>query len=138
MDRPPNRSYEFDSFRIDGAERRLARDGQTIPLPPKIFDTLFLLVTNSGHLLTKDELMKQVWPDTFVEENDLTQNISALRKALGGNGSDGQYIETIPRVGYRFAGEVREIVEEQGEVIVGRRTKARVVITETEEITEGS
>ncbi len=109
MDRPPNRSYEFDSFRIDGAERRLARDGQTIPLPPKIFDTLFLLVTNSGHLLTKDELMKQVWPDSFVEENNLTQNISALRKALGGNGSEGQYIETIPRVGYRFVGAARKV-----------------------------
>ena|SRR5436853_703711 len=121
MDRPPNRSYEFDSFRIDGAERRLARDGQTIPLPPKIFDTLFVLVRQSGHLLTKNELMKQVWPDSFVEENNLTQNISALRKALGGNSTDGKYNETITRIGYRFAGDVREIVNEQTEIIVARR-----------------
>src|SRR5947209_7467826 len=82
-------------------------------------------------------MMRQVWPNTFVEENNLTQNISALRRALGGNGSAGNYIETIPRVGYRFNGEVREIAEET-EIILQRQTKARVLITEVEEVTEDS
>jgi len=93
--------YEFGPYRIDSLERLLTRDGDTIPLTPKAVDTLMALVANSGRVLDKDELMKIVWPDTFVEEGALARNISALRKALGDDNENSQYIETIPKRGYR-------------------------------------
>ena len=83
MERQARHFYEFGPFRVDVEEHRLLRDGQFIPLPPKAFETLLALVQNSGHLLTKDELLQTVWPDSYVEENNLTQYIYALRKALG-------------------------------------------------------
>lgn len=101
--------YEFGPFRLDPAERLLLRNNQAVPLAPKVFDTLLLLVENSGHLLKKDDLMRRVWPDTFVEEVNLAQNISAIRRALDtGNGTT-QYIETVPKGGYRFVAETRRI-----------------------------
>jgi DNA-binding winged helix-turn-helix (wHTH) protein/TolB-like protein/Flp pilus assembly protein TadD len=105
------RLYEFGAFRLDPSERILARHGKRIPLPPRAFDTLVVLVQRSGHVLTKDELIGTIWPDTFVEENNLTQQISALRRALGASAdAPGQeYIETVPRLGYRFIAEVREV-----------------------------
>ena len=75
--------YEFGPFRLDAAERLLLRDGEPVLLPPKAFDTLLALVANRGHILKKDDLMKAVWPETIVEENNLSQYVSALRKALG-------------------------------------------------------
>jgi TolB-like protein/DNA-binding winged helix-turn-helix (wHTH) protein/tetratricopeptide (TPR) repeat protein len=90
--------YTFGPFRIDFDQRRLFRAGDSVPLTPKAFDTLAILVERQGRIVEKAELLKLVWPDTFVEENNLTQNISALRKAFGDQG----YIETIPRRGYRF------------------------------------
>ena len=104
--------YEFGPFRLDPAERLLLRHNQTIPLAPKAFETLLLLVENSGHLLTKDELMKRLWPETFVEEVNLAQNISAIRRALEGKNGGEQYIETVPKGGYRFTAETRKIVRE--------------------------
>ena len=74
--------YDFGSFRIDRRERLLLHDGEPVPLPPKVYDTLLALVMNSGHIVEKEKLMRAVWPDTFVEEANLTVNISALRKAL--------------------------------------------------------
>lgn len=101
--------FEFGWFRLDPAERLLLREQVQVRLPPKAFDALVVLVENRGHLLEKDELLRKVWPDTFVEESNLAQHISILRKALR-DGEDGfQYIETVPRRGYRFIGEVREI-----------------------------
>src|SRR5713101_4799996 len=94
--------YEFGPFRLDPAERLLLRDNQTIPLAPKAFDTLLMLVEHSGHLLTKDELLKRLWPETFVEEANLAQNISVVRRALEGGNAGAQYIETVPKGGYRF------------------------------------
>src|ERR1700730_2850026 len=99
--------YEFGPFRLDPAERLLLRNDQTIPLAPKAFETLLLLVENSGHLLTKDELMKRLWPETFVEEVNLAQNISATRRALDDKNGGTQYIETVPKGGYRFVGQVK-------------------------------
>src|SRR5215467_6834116 len=100
--------YEFGPFRLDPVERLLLRDKQPVSLPPKTFDTLLLLVENSGHLLSKDELLKRLWPGTFVEEANLAQNISAARRALdGANGA--HYIETVPKGGYRFVAETRRI-----------------------------
>ena len=103
--------YEFDSFRLDTKEHVLLRNGQPVPLKPKVFDLLVQLVTNSGHILMKDELMKQIWPDSYVEEHNLAVNISALRKVLAGD-NEKLYIETVPRRGYRFVAEVRELWEE--------------------------
>jgi TolB-like protein/DNA-binding winged helix-turn-helix (wHTH) protein len=98
--------YEFGPFRLDPAERLLLRNNQTVLLAPKAFDTLLLLVENSGHLLTKDALMKRLWPETFVEEANLAQNISAIRRALDEKNGGAQYIETVPKGGYRFVGKV--------------------------------
>ena len=98
--------YEFGPFSLDPAERVLSRNGAALPLTPKVFDTLVCLVRNRGRLLAKDELLKEIWPDTFVEEVNLAVNISTLRKALGENPQDGLYIATVPGHGYRFVGEV--------------------------------
>src|SRR6266851_2696906 len=105
--------YEFGPFRLDSELHLLLRDGEVVPLPPKALDTLILLVRNSGRALDKDALMKELWPDTFVEEANLAQHISVLRKALGESPTEPQYIETIPRRGYRFLAKVSEIVEAQ-------------------------
>ncbi|HEY9434363.1 MAG TPA: winged helix-turn-helix domain-containing protein [Blastocatellia bacterium] len=101
--------YEFGPFRLDVDERLLMRDGRMTPLPPKVFDTLLVLVENSGRVVTKDELMQSLWPDTFVEESNLTQNISQLRRALSDGASDAHYIETIPKRGYRFVAGVQSL-----------------------------
>ena len=98
--------YEFGPFRLEPAERKLSRNNEHVVLTPKAFDTLVLLVRNSGHLLEKDELIRTLWPDSFVEEGNLSNNIFALRKALGENP---QYIETLPKRGYRFVGAVRQL-----------------------------
>src|SRR5262250_1468279 len=112
MSQHPRHSYEFGPFRLDAAEHLLLRDGEAVPLTPKAFDLLLALVERHGHLLEKEELLKKVWPDTFVEEANLASNISQLRKALG-DGENGQrYIDTAPKRGYRFVASVREIVRE--------------------------
>src|SRR5262245_44035371 len=103
--------YEFGPFQLDVGERLLLRDGESVPLTPKAFDLLLALVEHHGHLLEKDELLKLVWPDTFVEEANLSSNISLIRKSLG-DGENGQrFIETVPKRGYRFVGNVREMEE---------------------------
>jgi len=96
--------YEFGPYRLDPSERKLLRNNQIVELPPKAFDTLVLMVRNSGHLMEKDELIRTLWPDSFVEEGSLSNSIFLLRKALG---EDPQYIETVPKRGYRFVGAVR-------------------------------
>jgi DNA-binding winged helix-turn-helix (wHTH) protein/TolB-like protein/Tfp pilus assembly protein PilF len=125
---PENRSsYQFGEFRIDRLDRVLIRDGQLVPLTPKVFDLLLLLIENHGHVVGKDRLMSEVWPNTYVEEGNLTQNISVLRKALSGAGH--QYIQTVPRYGYRFVGHVRELLDED-EIIIEEHSLARVVVEE--------
>lgn len=99
-------SYQFGSFRLDEAEQRLTRDGEEVVLRPKVFDTLVALVRNAGHLVDKAELYQSVWPDTIVEEGNIAQNVSVLRKAFGGGKTDEQYIETVPKRGYRFVADV--------------------------------
>lgn len=101
--------YEFDCFRLDPAEHILLRNGQIVPLTPKVFETLLLLVENSGHVVDKDALLQKVWSDAFVEETNLTKNISILRKILSGNDSGGSFIETVPKRGYRFTASVKEV-----------------------------
>src|SRR6516164_1714232 len=98
--------YEFGPFRLEPVERKLSRNNERVILAPKAFDTLVILVRNSGHLLEKEELIRTLWPDSFVEEGNLSNNIFVLRRALG---EDPQYIETIPKRGYRFVGAVRQL-----------------------------
>src|ERR1700746_2948737 len=101
--------YEFGPFHIDTAERLLYRGEELIPLTPKAIDTLLVLIANRGRVVEKDELMKIVWPDTFVEEGALARNVSALRKALGEDNENSQYIVTIPKRGYRFVAPVKDL-----------------------------
>ena len=100
--------YEFGPFRLEPNERRLLRGDEIVALTPKAFDTLHLLVQNSGHLMEKDQLIRMLWPDTFVEEGSLSNNVFLLRKALGDNS---EYIETVPGRGYRFIGSVRQLTK---------------------------
>jgi TolB-like protein/DNA-binding winged helix-turn-helix (wHTH) protein/Flp pilus assembly protein TadD len=99
------RLYEFGPFHLDPAERKLLRSNEIVALTPKAFDTLVLLVRNSGHLMEKEKLIGMLWPNTFVEEGSLSNAIFLLRKALG---EDPAFIETVPRRGYRFTGAVRQ------------------------------
>src|SRR2546423_5982547 len=99
--------YEFGPFRLDAAERLLLRKGRTVPLTARLFDILLLLVQNDGHLVEKNYLMSAAWPDRFVEPNNLTVSMSALRRSLGENKRGQRYIETVPRHGYRFVAKVR-------------------------------
>jgi Tol biopolymer transport system component/DNA-binding winged helix-turn-helix (wHTH) protein len=105
---------QFGPFSIDVRERVLRRHGHPVPLTPKAFDLLAALVDQPGQLISKDELLQKVWPDTFVEESNLTYNVFALRKALGDSADNAQYIETVPKRGYRFAATVTPLVPENG------------------------
>ena len=125
------RFYVFGLFRIDITERVLLHQQGSVPLTPKAFDLLLMLVENSGHVLEKEELMKEVWPDSFVEENNLAQNISTLRKVLGPEGA--KFIETIPKRGYRFSANVTETEDEAPDLIVRERTRSRIVIEEIDD-----
>src|ERR1044072_4444693 len=122
MNKEALRYYEFGPFCLNVTERLLHRNAEVVPLTPKLIDTLVILVEHRGHVLTKDELIQSLWPDSFVEESSLTQNISLLRKALAENGNGGQYIETIPKRGYRFVAPVRELDPSTAEMIVHERT----------------
>jgi Tol biopolymer transport system component/DNA-binding winged helix-turn-helix (wHTH) protein len=133
MSRGVKHFYEFGPFRLDISERLLRRDEREVQLPPKVFETLLVFVENGGHILEKEELIRRLWPDSFVEESSLSQNIFLLRKALGEAGGDGQYIETIPRRGYRFIAEVREVRGEAADLLVNQRTETRVIIEEEED-----
>lgn len=107
MQRTCNQIYEFGNFRLEPDERRLLQDGQPVSLTPKTFDTLVLLVERAGHLVEKEELMKALWPESFVEEANLAQHIWMLRKTLGeSDTTSGQFIETVSRKGFRFVAPV--------------------------------
>lgn len=105
--------YEFKGFRLEAAQRRLLHNGQPVPLKPKILDLLLLLVQMRGRLVDKDELMKEIWPNTIVEENNITVSMSILRKTLGEDRAGRQFIETVPGRGYRFVAEVKIVSPEQ-------------------------
>ena len=128
--RQDKRFYSFGAFRIDVTERVLFGERGTVPLTPKVFDTLLLLVENNNHVLGKQELIERIWPDSFVEDNNLAQNISILRKALGQSPGGQDYIQTVPKRGYRFVAEVREDWEEGAPVVVRERTRSRIVVEE--------
>src|SRR5215813_1275872 len=113
LNEPQFHNYEFGDFRLDATRRQLLRrDGQVVPLKPKVFDTLLYLVRHSGKVLEKEELMREIWPDAFVEENNLNQNVSKLRRVLGENRGENRFIVTVPGRGYRFAADVKALAEE--------------------------
>jgi Predicted hydrolases or acyltransferases (alpha/beta hydrolase superfamily) len=120
-------TYEFGDFRLDAAERILWNGYRTISLPPKIFDTLLLLVRNSGHILSKEKMLSEIWSDSFVEENNLAQNISALRRILGENAGT-KYIETVPKFGYRFTAPANRVEETEPGTEIFEHTRARIYI----------
>lgn len=129
------RLFEFGPFRLDAGERLLFRDGERVELAPKVLDTLILLVENHEHLVTKDELIKKLWPETFVEESNLTFNVSTLRKILGDDRNNGnRFIETVPKRGYRFIAPVR--LAESPEV-PGHTSKPQSPETAAEEVNRG-
>jgi len=125
--------YEFGAFRLDILNRLLLRDGELVPLKPKVIDTLFVLVQNSGRVLSKDELLNAVWLDSFVEEGNLTQNIYVLRKTLGESNGEVRYIETIPKRGYRFVAPVSELMPDGAELKTDQRTKEEAVHAQSKE-----
>src|SRR5271168_2337912 len=141
MDSPVKHLLEFGPFRVDPEQRLLLRDRQPIPLSPKAFDLLLALAQRGGQVVLKDDLMKMLWPDTFVEESNLGQHVFQIRKALGERAQDSAYIVTVPGRGYRFAQKVREVAQEEPEnheqknkseeqIVVASRSLARVVIEE--------
>src|SRR6185295_4853497 len=111
MSQSPNHLYEFGPYRLDLSERVLWRGEDLLVLPPKVFDTLCMLVKREGTVVSKSELMEAIWADAFVEESNLSQNIYTLRRTLGVDQEGRQFIETVPRRGYRFAVPVRLLSE---------------------------
>src|SRR5499426_2599087 len=124
--------YEFGPYQLETNERILLREGQLVPLTPKAFETLLALVESGGHILDKEDLLKKVWPDTFVEEVSLAKKISILRKVLGED-VDHHYIETIPRRGYRFVADVREVWQEEAATVEPRAANGTGQANETAE-----
>jgi DNA-binding winged helix-turn-helix (wHTH) protein/tetratricopeptide (TPR) repeat protein len=113
VNEPKLQIFEFEGFRLDASKHLLTKgDGELLAVTPKIFDTLLYLVRNSGKVIGKDELMREIWPDAIVEENNLSQNISILRRILGEKPGEGRFIATVPGHGFRFVPTVREIPEE--------------------------
>ncbi len=130
--------YEFGPFRLDSAERLLVRDGVPVPLTPKAFETLLLLVENSGRLVEKEELMRTLWPDSFVEEANLTNNVWTLRKALSADGNGHEYIKTVPKQGYRFIASVRELPDVTRESAAEKHTLTTVFTGEENQTSNGN
>ncbi len=121
MAQPDSKIYAFGDFRLNATERALYRQNQLVALTPKAFDTLWALIRHAGHIVSKEDLMQQVWPNTFVEEGNLNVHIFALRKVLAVGDGNQMYIETIPRRGYRFRAEVQELCEKPADPHIHRR-----------------
>jgi eukaryotic-like serine/threonine-protein kinase len=123
--------YEFGPFRVDREKELLLRDDEAIPLAPKAFQVLLVLISRKKEVVTKDELLKTVWPDTFVEEANLSRNIFLLRKALGESPQDHQYIVTVPGRGYRFAEDVQLVPEQELDIVAASHAKVEMQVEET-------
>jgi len=126
------RFYEFGPFRLDPNRHRLFRGDEVVALSPKAIETLILLVTNRGKLLERETLMDALWPHVIVEDANLTVAVSQLRKALNQNGDNAEFIETIPRVGYRFVADICEVIEEPAPLILEERTRLQPIADNAE------
>jgi DNA-binding winged helix-turn-helix (wHTH) protein len=124
--------YEFGPFRVDPEKQLLLRDNQPVPVTPKTFETLLLLLRHSREVVSKDELMKELWPDSFVEEANLSQNIFMLRKALGDSPEERLYIVTLPGKGYRFTAEVRTLKQDGDDVAIASRSRSEIAQEQTD------
>src|SRR6185369_4854678 len=136
-----NHFFEFGPFRLDVRERLLLRDGEPVPLSPKTFNVLAVLVRQHGSLVEKDQLLSEVWPDTIVEESSLSQKVYQLRRILEESPGEDKYIQTVPRHGYRFIADVREITspsvqsspvsisdDENDDEVSGENSSARFIV----------
>jgi DNA-binding winged helix-turn-helix (wHTH) protein len=123
--------YKFGPFLFDTRDHALLRDSESLPLTLKSFKTLLVLVENSGHVVERTELVERVWPNTFVEEANLTQQVFTLRRLLGADRNGRQYIETVPKVGYRFTATVRKVLDEAHIRALQDQTQARSVAKDT-------
>jgi DNA-binding winged helix-turn-helix (wHTH) protein/Tol biopolymer transport system component len=132
----PRVTYEFGPFHMDPDKQILRRGDDVVPVPPKAFETLLVLVRRSREVVSKEELLKEVWPNSFVEESNLSQNIFLLRKALGDTAENRQYIVTLPGRGYRFAATVRTVSENGEALLAQARTRTQIVIEEDEAETD--
>ena len=142
MSSQENQLYEFGPYVMDARSRILLKDGTTVRLTPKAFDTLFVLVQHASQVVEKEQLLREVWPDIFVEEGILSHNIHGLRKALGDDSSEPRYIETIPKRGYRFVAPVKISQADTAQigfsgiegdaVVIEKHTFARVITDEFE------
>jgi len=121
--------YEFGDFSLEPGRRLLLRHGNPIPLTPKALDTLLLLVRYKGKIVSKETLLNEIWPDAFVEEATLSQNIFTVRRALGQRPDGYQFIETIPKHGYRFIAPLREI-NDNNEIILEEHTRVQIFSVE--------
>jgi DNA-binding winged helix-turn-helix (wHTH) protein/Tol biopolymer transport system component len=130
------RIYEFDEFRLDAENLLLLRSGETVQLPIKAVQILLTLVEANGRVMKKEEILKRVWADTFIEESNLSHHVAVLRRALGEEKNSKKFIETIPRRGYRFIAPVTEIESGTDEVIKSERTRTQIIEEEEIEIRE--
>jgi len=128
----PKVLYEFGPFRVDPDKQALLREDQPVAITPKAFETLLILVRHSREVVSKDDLMKAVWPDAFVEEANLSQNIFMLRKALGETPEDRRYIVTLPGRGYRFAAQVRTVTLDGQDLVIASRSRSELVVEQTD------
>lgn len=129
LEEPRRELYEFGPFRVDADKEVLLRDGQPVSLTPKAFQVLLVLVRRGGDVATKDEIMKTVWPDTFVEETNLTRNIFSIRKALGET-PESQYILTVSGKGYRLAERAAPVLQSEHPVISAVRSTVEIEFQE--------
>src|SRR5688572_13370684 len=142
MSSQENHLYEFGPYVMDPRSRILLKDGATVRLTPKAFDTLLVLVQHASQVVEKEQLLREVWPDIFVEEGSLSHNIHGLRKVFGDDSSAPRYIETIPKRGYRFVAPVKvsravpvhsDLGGREGDtMVIEQHTFARVISDEFE------
>lgn len=124
--------YEFGPFRMDPDKQVLLRENVPVPITPRAFETLLVLVRRNGEVVSKEELLKSIWPDSFVEESNLSQNVFMLRRALGDTPEDRNYIVTLPGRGYRFAAEVRTISHGAEALVAQKLSRTQIVIEQDE------
>src|SRR6266446_1328674 len=124
--------YEFGPFRLDVKRRLLLKGPMQVPLSSKAFDTLLALIESGGEILEKDFLLNRIWPDTTVEEKNLTIAVSAVRKALGETPSQHQFIVTVPGRGYKFVAGVRDLISEDDDFVIEQLTSKQITIEEIE------
>jgi len=128
----PKVLYEFGPFRVDPDKQVLLRENQLVAITPKAFETLLILVRHSREVVSKEDLMKALWPDAFVEEANLSQNIFMLRKALGDTPEDRRYIVTLPGRGYRFAVQVRTVMQDGEDLVIESHSRSKMIVEQSE------